>query len=108
MYTTHLKEAHSSLVSPVLAVGLEVPQREVGEVESFSPSLNITFILKGTTANRQQGTWHMIYIIDTGTTLCAESLGGIDRVVSVARDADGGSGDAQPAPAEPDNNYFIN
>ena len=54
--TTHLKEAHSSLVSPELAVGLEVPQSEVGEVESFSPSLNITFILKGTTANREHGT----------------------------------------------------
>ena len=56
VYTTHLKEAHSSLVSPELAVGLEVPQSEVGEVESFSPSLNITFILKGTTANRGHDT----------------------------------------------------
>ena len=58
IYIVHnyLKEAHSSLVSPVLAVGLEVPQREVGEVESFSPSLNITFILKGTTANRGHDT----------------------------------------------------
>ena len=56
VYTTHLKEAHSSLVSPELAVGLEVPQSEVGEVESFSPSLNITFILKGTTANREHDT----------------------------------------------------
>ena len=37
----------------------------------------------------------------TGATLCAQSLGGIDRVVSVARDADAGSGDAEPPAAEP-------
>ena len=48
-----LKVAHSSLVSALRAVGLEVPQRLVAEVESFSPSLNMTFILKGTTENNQ-------------------------------------------------------
>ena len=56
--------------------------------------------------NCKQGTWHMIYT-QTGATLCAQSLGGIDRVVSVARDADGGSGDAQPAPAEPVNSSTV-
>ena len=48
-----LNEAHSSLVSPLRAVGREVPQRLVAEGESFSPSLNITFILNGTTENRE-------------------------------------------------------
>ena len=34
-------------------------------------------------------------------TLSAQSLGRIDRVVSVARDADAGAGNAEPPPAEP-------
>ena len=52
-YNPDLKVAHSSLVSALRAVGLEVPQRLVADGESFSPSLNITFILKGTTENDQ-------------------------------------------------------
>ena len=40
-------------------------------------------------------------MFDVTLTLSAQSLGGIDCVVSVARDADAGSGDAEPPAAEP-------
>ena len=40
---------HSSLVSPVRAVELEVPQMLAGLEESCSPSLKTTDILYGTT-----------------------------------------------------------
>ena len=78
-------------------MGREVPQRLVAEGESFSPSLNITFILNGTTGNREDREMNNQY---DALTLGTQSLGGIDCIVSVARNADTGASDAKPSAAE--------
>ena len=52
LFPYNLKVPHSSKVSAVPAVGLEVPHKVAGLDDKVSPSLNTTFNLNGTTGTK--------------------------------------------------------